>query len=58
MSRTTVTRTIEAPLEAVFHAVAHIGEFSRICPDLVKIERSLDPLRKCLKRLFDGYFQS
>lgn len=33
MTRTTITRTIEAPVEAVFEAVADISNFARAVPD-------------------------
>ena len=38
MGRTTVTRTIHAPVEAVFNTVAHIESFSDAIPDIVNVE--------------------
>lgn len=38
MSRTVVTRTIHAPVEQVFDAVAHIDRFSEIVEDIVRVE--------------------
>ena len=38
MGRTTVTRTIKAPVESVFKTVAHIDNFSKVVPDIVKVE--------------------
>ena len=38
MTTTTVTRTIRAPIESVFEAVAHIENFQQICPDITKVE--------------------
>ena len=38
MTRTTITRTIEAPVEAVFEAVADISNFARAVPDIARVE--------------------
>lgn len=38
MSRTTVVRTIDAPLAQVFETVAHIDNFAKAVPDIVGIE--------------------
>ena len=38
MSRTTVTRTIEAPIESVFNTVAAIEQFSEAIPHIVNVE--------------------
>lgn len=38
MSRTTVTRTINAPIERVFETVAHIENFSKAVPEIIKTE--------------------
>ena len=38
MSRTTVSRTIDAPIERVFNAVADITEFSKALPHIVNVE--------------------
>jgi uncharacterized protein YndB with AHSA1/START domain len=38
MGRTTVSRTIEAPIETVFDTVAHIENFSKAIPDIVNVE--------------------
>lgn len=38
MSRTTVTRTIEAPVERVFDTVAHIENFTKAIPEITKVE--------------------
>jgi len=38
MSTTTVTRTICASAESVFEAVAHIENFSKIVPEIRKVE--------------------
>ena len=38
MNRTAVTRQVNAPVEAVFDAVAHIQNFQTIVPDIVKVE--------------------
>ncbi len=38
MARTTVTRTIQAPIERVFDTVAHIENFSKAVPHIVKVE--------------------
>ena len=38
MTTTTVKRTIQAPIESVFEAVAHIENFQRICPDITGVE--------------------
>lgn len=38
MGRTTVSRTIHAPIERVFDTVAHIDNFSKCIPDIVRIE--------------------
>lgn len=38
MGRTTVTRTIRAPIETVFDTVAHIENYSKAVPHIVKTE--------------------
>jgi uncharacterized protein YndB with AHSA1/START domain len=38
MASTVVTRTIQAPVEQVFDAVAHIDRFSQIVEDIVRVE--------------------
>jgi len=38
MGRTTVSRTIQAPIETVFDAVAHIENFSKAVPHITKVE--------------------
>ena len=38
MSRTTVTRTIAAPVSEVFDAVADIRNFQKVVPDIVGVE--------------------
>lgn len=38
MGRTTVSRTIHAPIERVFDTVAHIENFQKAIPDIVRIE--------------------
>ncbi|MHC4341280.1 MAG: SRPBCC family protein [Planctomycetota bacterium] len=38
MGRTTVSRTIHAPIETVFNTVAHIDNFSKAVPAIVKVE--------------------
>jgi hypothetical protein len=38
MTRTVVTRTIHAPVSRVFTTVAHIEEFSKAIPHIVKFE--------------------
>ena len=38
MSRITVTRTIDAPLDVVFRTVADIRQFSKALPRIVKFE--------------------
>ena len=38
MSLATTTRTIHAPLESVFEAVAHIERFQEVVPDIVNVE--------------------
>ncbi len=38
MSRTTVTRTINASVERVFETVSDINNFSKAVPDIVKVE--------------------
>lgn len=38
MPRTSVTRTVQAPLEKVFDAVAHIESFSKVVPDITNVE--------------------
>lgn len=38
MSRVTVTKTINAPLEFVFHTVAEIENFSKAIPHIVNVE--------------------
>jgi len=38
MTRTNVTRTIDAPVELVFKTIADINEFSKAIPDIVKVE--------------------
>lgn len=38
MSRTTVIRTINAPIEQVFDAVAHVENFSKAVPHITNVE--------------------
>jgi hypothetical protein len=38
MTRTTVSRTIHAPIERVFDTVAHIDNFSKVVPEIVNVE--------------------
>ncbi len=38
MSRTTATRTIQAPLDLVFDTVANIENFRQVVPDILKVE--------------------
>ena len=38
MGRTTVTRTIRAPIERVFDTVAHLDNFSTVVPDIIDVE--------------------
>lgn len=38
MTRTTVARTIEAPVEQVFDTVAHIESFSEAIPHITRVE--------------------
>ena len=38
MSRTTVSRTIRAPIEKVFDTIAHIENFSKAVPHITKVE--------------------
>ena len=38
MTRTTVTRSIDAPLEVVFETISDIRNFSRAIPDIVDVE--------------------
>lgn len=38
MGRTTVSRVIHAPLEKVFDTVAHIDNFSKVVPEIVRVE--------------------
>ena len=38
MSRTTVTRTIDAPLESVFEAVSRVENFQKAVPEIIKVE--------------------
>lgn len=38
MSRTVVTRTIDAPVDVVFRTVAHIDEFAKAIPHIVNVE--------------------
>lgn len=38
MTQTTITRTIDAPLEDVFNTVADISQFSEAVPHIVKVE--------------------
>ena len=38
MSRTTVSRTIRAPIERVFDTIAHIENFSKAVPHITKVE--------------------
>ena len=38
MGRTTVSRTIHAPIETVFDTVAHIENFSKAVPHIVNVE--------------------
>lgn len=38
MSRTTVVRTIDAPIEEVFDTVAHIENFAKAVPHIVRTE--------------------
>ena len=44
MSRTIVVRTIDAPLERVFETVAHIDNFAKAVPDIVRTELVSDVL--------------
>jgi carbon monoxide dehydrogenase subunit G len=38
MVRTLLSRTIAAPLEKVFDTVAHIENFSKVVPNIIKVE--------------------
>ena len=38
MSNITVSLRIEAPVEAVFRTVAHVEEFSRAVPHILRVE--------------------
>ena len=38
MGRTTVSRTIQAPIETVFDTVAHIENYSKAVPHITKVE--------------------
>ena len=38
MVRTLLSRTIDAPIEKVFDTVAHIENFSKAVPDIIKVE--------------------
>jgi uncharacterized protein YndB with AHSA1/START domain len=38
MTTTTVTRTIQASIESVYEAVAHIENFQAICPHITNVE--------------------
>jgi uncharacterized protein YndB with AHSA1/START domain len=38
MMRTTVARTIDAPIDRVFDTIAHIENFSKAVPDIVNVE--------------------
>ena len=38
MTQTTITRTIDAPLEDVFNTVADISQFSEAIPHIIKVE--------------------
>jgi uncharacterized protein YndB with AHSA1/START domain len=38
MASTVVTRSIQAPVEQVFDAVAHIDRFSQVVEDIVRVE--------------------
>ena len=38
MTRTVVTRTISAPVDRVFDAVAHIDRFSQVVEDIVRVD--------------------
>ncbi len=38
MTETTVTRTIHAPVEAVFEAVSDVSNFAEAVPDIVRVE--------------------
>jgi carbon monoxide dehydrogenase subunit G len=38
MARTTVSRTIRAPVARVFDTISDIGNFSKAVPDIVKVE--------------------
>lgn len=38
MMRTTVARTIDAPIDQVFDTIAHIENFSKAVPDIVNVE--------------------
>ncbi len=38
MTQTTVSRTIDAPLDLVFNTVAHIDNFSKAIPHIVEVE--------------------
>lgn len=42
MTRTVITRTIHAPTETVFRVVAHIDEFAKAVPQIVRVERLAD----------------
>lgn len=42
MSRTTVVRRIHAPLERVFDTIAHIENYEKAVPEIVRIERLSD----------------
>jgi len=45
MSRTVVTRTIEAPVEAVFDTIAHVENFSRAVPNIANVDYLTDQQR-------------
>jgi len=38
MTTTRVSRLIQAPIESVFETVAHIENFERVAPDIIRIE--------------------
>lgn len=38
MTRTTITRTIDAPIDIVFNTVSDISQFSEAVPHIVKVE--------------------
>lgn len=38
MTQTTVSRTIKAPVQKVFETIAHIENFSKAVPDIVRVE--------------------